>query len=148
MMIKQMTKDFPYPLLLEADPSLAHIQRYLMEGYCYVAVEGNEVIGVYVLEKKDEENVEIMNIAVRENRRGKGIGKALIQDAVERSKSYGAKKVVIGTGNSSLDQLALYQKCQFRITGIMEGFFDDYPDPIIENGIVCRDMIRLCYEIE
>jgi ribosomal protein S18 acetylase RimI-like enzyme len=148
MIIKQITKAFPYALLLEADPFLAHIERYLKEGYCYVAVEEKEVIGVYVLVIKEEKKVEIMNIAVKEDRRGEGIGKVLIHDAIHRSADHGARKVLIGTGNSSLDQLALYQKCQFRITEIIEGFFDHYPEPIIENGIPCRDMIRLSYEIE
>ncbi len=113
-----------------------------------MAVEKEEIIGVYVLVKKDENKMEIMNLAVRENKRGQGLGKALIHDAIQRSADHGAKKVVIGTGNSSLGQLALYQKCHFRITEIIEGFFDNYPEPIIENGILCRDMIRLCYEID
>lgn len=39
---------------------------------------------------------------------------------------------------------ALYQKCGFRIVGIDRDFFTDhYPEPIYENGIWCRDMIRL-----
>ena len=145
---KHMKRNFPYDLLLEADPSSSHIDRYIREGYCYVAVVKEEIIGVYVLVKKEENTIEIMNIAVREDRRGQGIGKALIHDAIQRSADHGAKKVVIGTGNSSLDQLALYQKCHFRITEIIEGFFDHYPEPIIENGIPCRDMIRLSYEIK
>lgn len=146
--IKHIKQNFPYHLLLEADPSSAHIDRYIREGYCYVAVEKEEIIGVYVLVKKEEYTIEIINIAVREDRRGQGIGKLLIHDAIQKSATHGAKKVVIGTGNSSLDQLALYQKCHFRITEIIEGFFDNYPEPIIENGIACRDMIRLSYVIE
>ena len=55
--------------------------------------------------------------------------------------------VEIRTSNSSLDQLALYQKLGFRITGIVAGFFDDYPEPIVENGIACRDMVRLRVEL-
>ncbi|MBF0706812.1 GNAT family N-acetyltransferase [Alkalihalobacillus hwajinpoensis] len=145
MKIMQIKKGFPYDLLLDADPSLDHIERYLKVGSCYVAVEEQEVMGVYVLVEKEEEIMEIMNIAVREDRRGKGIGKKLIHDAIQRSEALGATKIEIGTGNSSLDQLALFQKCHFRITDIIEGFFDSYPETIIENGIPCRDMIRLSY---
>ncbi|WLR58597.1 GNAT family N-acetyltransferase [Guptibacillus hwajinpoensis] len=145
MKIMQIKKGFPYDLLLDADPSLDYIERYLKVGSCYVAVEEQEVIGVYVLVEKEEEIMEIMNIAVREDRRGKGIGKKLIHDAIQRSEALGATNIEIGTGNSSLDQLALYQKCHFRITDIIEGFFDSYPETIIENGITCRDMIRLSY---
>ncbi|MFK3961249.1 GNAT family N-acetyltransferase [Guptibacillus hwajinpoensis] len=145
MKIVQIKKAFPYDLLLEADPSLDHIERYLKDGSCYVAVEEQEVMGVYVLVEKEEKVMEIMNIAVREDKRGKGIGKKLIHDAIQRSEALGATTIEIGTGNSSLDQLALYQKCHFRITDIIEGFFDNYPETIVENGIPCRDMIRLTY---
>ena len=62
-------------------------------------------------------------------------------------KARGARAVEIGTGNSSLDQLALYQKLGFRTTGIVAGFLDDYPEPIVENGIACRDMVRLRVEL-
>lgn len=59
----------------------------------------------------------------------------------------GFETVEIGTGNSSIDQLAFYQKCGFRIAAIDPDFFiRHYPEPIFENGIQCRDMIRLEYK--
>lgn len=54
-----------------------------------------------------------------------------------------AARLIVGTGNSSLGELAFYQKCGFRITGVIPGFFDSYDPPIIEDGIPCRDMVRL-----
>lgn len=59
--------------------------------------------------------MEIMNIAVAEHLQGKGIGKKLLRHAVETAKGYGMSKLEVGTGNSSVSQLALYQKCGFRI---------------------------------
>lgn len=57
--------------------------------------------------------------------------------------------LVVGTGNSSFDQLALYQKCGFRMKGIIEDYFiEHYEEPIFENGIQCRDMIRLSLKIK
>jgi ribosomal protein S18 acetylase RimI-like enzyme len=54
----------------------------------------------------------------------------------------------VGTGNSSIGQLALYQKCGFRITGIDYNYFiRHYDEPIFENGIPCRDMIRLAIDL-
>lgn len=65
-------------------------------------------------------------------------------DAIEQAKREGYQKIEIGTGNSSIHQLALYQKCGFRITGIDQDFFiRNYEEEIYENGIQCRDMIRL-----
>ena len=133
-------------LLLLADPSEEQVMSYVLKGECYVAVEAGEVVGVYVLLQKDEHTAEIMNVAVAEPRQGKGLGKKLILHALEVAKSLGMKKVEIGTGNSSIGQLALYEKCGFQMTSIIENYFiDNYPDPIFENGIQCRDMVRLTF---
>ncbi|MGQ0452883.1 GNAT family N-acetyltransferase, partial [Bacillus sp. SS-TM] len=49
---------------------------------------------------------------------------------------------------SSVSQFALYQKCGFRIFSIDFDYFSKhYEEEIIENGIVCRDMIRLAMEL-
>lgn len=65
-------------------------------------------------------------------------------NAIQTAKSKGYKTIEVGTGNSSIGQLALYQKCGFRITGIdMDFFIKHYPEEIFENGIQCRDMVRL-----
>jgi hypothetical protein len=40
--------------------------------------------------------------------------------------------------------MLLYQKCGFRIVGVDFDFFRrTHPEPIYENGIECRDMIRM-----
>ncbi|MDP4551865.1 GNAT family N-acetyltransferase [Alkalihalobacillus macyae] len=145
-MIIEETEHYPYELLLEADPSIHKVREYVQKGKCFIAVD-QEVKGVYILVTHTSNKAEIMNIAVKEEERGRGLGKQLIQDALQRAKKLGMTSVEIGTGNSSIAQLALYQKCGFRICGIIQGFFDDYPEPIVEDGIRCRDMIRLTYQI-
>jgi len=93
--------------------------------------------------------VELVNVAVAEDKQGQGYGKQLIQHAVQQARSMGYKSIEIGTGNSSIGQLALYQKCGFRIVGVDFDFFTrHYKEPIFENGIQCRDMIRLVQHIE
>ena len=148
LIIKRITErnELPMTLLLLADPSEEHVMNYALKGECYVAIEASEVVGVYVLLQKDEHTAEIMNVAVAEPRQGKGLGKKLILHALEVAKTLGVKNVEIGTGNSSIGQLALYQKCGFQMTSIIENYFiDNYPGPIFENGIQCRDMVRLTF---
>ena len=138
-------EQLPLNLLLLADPSEEQVMKYASTGECYVSVtRDEEIVGVYVLLQLDECTAEIMNVAVAEHMQGKGLGKKLVLHALNVAKSKGMSKVEIGTGNSSIGQLALYQKCGFRITGIIEDFFvQNYPEPIFENGIQCRDMVRL-----
>ncbi|HSP23301.1 MAG TPA: GNAT family N-acetyltransferase [Planococcus sp. (in: firmicutes)] len=149
MDIRLLGKEEPLPveLLLEADPSEKLIRSYCRESRVYTAENGDGVIGVLVLFPLDAAVVEIKNIAVAKSERGRGIGKKLIFLALEEAKRLGFCKAVIGTGNSSLGQLALYQKCGFRMVSIDRGFFlRNYPEPIVENGIPCEDMVRLEYE--
>ena len=69
-------------------------------------------------------------------------------NAIEVAKSKGFKTIEVGTGNSSIEQLALYQKCGFRITGVdLDFFIRHYSEEIYENGIQCRDMIRLSKDL-
>ena len=134
----------PMHLLLLADPSRDLVDAYLEKGMCFVAEIDELIIGVYVLLEIRPELIEIVNIAVVEQLHGRGIGKQLVMHAVHYAKSQGYKTIEIGTGNSGIGQLALYQKCGFRITGVDLDFFTNhYTEEIIENGILCKDMIRL-----
>ncbi|MFC3418574.1 GNAT family N-acetyltransferase [Salinicoccus hispanicus] len=137
-------EEAPMVLLTLADPSDQRIRSYLKQSDCYLAELTGEIIGVYVAGKISRDTIEIYNIAVKEAFQGKGIGKHLLMDAVNRYSKAGYKAIEIGTGNSSIGQLALYQKAGFRIDCILRDFFTDYyEDHIYENGIWCRDMIRL-----
>ncbi len=137
-------EELPLELLLEADPSEKLVRAYCADGYCFIAEWQETVIGVFVLVALDSETVEIKNIALAEPERGKGFGKRLVGEALGEAKKLGFSAVEIGTGNSSLAQLALYQKCGFRMKSIDRDFFTrHYKEPIIENGLECRDMVRL-----
>ncbi|WP_102691913.1 GNAT family N-acetyltransferase [Rummeliibacillus pycnus] len=138
----------PINLLLLADPSHSLVEEYLKRGECYVAELDNQIVGVYVLLPTRPETVELVNIAVEESFQNRGIGKQLIFHAIQLAKLKDYKTIEIGTGNSSIGQLALYQKCGFRITGVDQNFFiRHYNQKIVENGIQCKDMIRLSLEI-
>ncbi|MBM7585549.1 GNAT superfamily N-acetyltransferase [Bacillus pakistanensis] len=138
----------PMSLLLLADPSLSIVKEYINRGECYVAESENHIVGVYVLLPTRPNTVELVNVAVVEEHHGRGIGKQLVMDAIQTARSKGFKTIEIGTGNAGIGQLALYQKCGFRIIGVdLDFFIRHYTDEIFENGIQCRDMIRLSQEL-
>jgi ribosomal protein S18 acetylase RimI-like enzyme len=137
-------KEIPYDLLLLADPSIEVINDYVYRGDCHAAYINNNIVGAYVMIRTRPLTLELVNIAVKEAYQGKGIGKRLILSAIGIAKKDNIKVLEVGTGNSSINQLALYQKCGFRIVGVDRGFFRrHYKEKIIENGIECNDMIRL-----
>jgi ribosomal protein S18 acetylase RimI-like enzyme len=149
--IRELSKDElpPMELLLSADPSWEIVEGYVQRGRCFTAEEDNHVVGAYVILPTKAETVELVNIAVKEDYQGRGIGRQLVMDAVEEAGKAGYRTMEVGTGNSSTGQLALYQKCGFRITGIDRDFFvKHYTEPIFENGILCRDMVRLSLDLK
>jgi ribosomal protein S18 acetylase RimI-like enzyme len=134
----------PWELLLLADPSRRQVEAYLADGICYVAALADTIVGEFVLVAIGPRIHELVNIAVAEGYQGRGWGKLLVRAAIAEAKQLGAATLEVGTGNSSLQQLALYQKCGFRIVGVRPDFFKDhYAAEIYENGIRCLDMIRL-----
>ena len=134
----------PYDLLLLADPSLEQIHSYLPFGKCYSAYEEGELIGAAVLLPIDKYKVEIKNIAIAPSYQGKGYGKQLLQKVIDLAKAESYKTIRIGTANSSIGQLALYQKVGFEMKEMLFNFFlDNYEEAIYENGIQAKHMILL-----
>jgi ribosomal protein S18 acetylase RimI-like enzyme len=141
-------ESLPLELLLSADPSLPKVEDYVKRGDCYLAVDKEAVVGVYVLLATRPVTVELVNIAVAEGQQGRGIGKQMVMHAIQTARQDGYSVMEVGTGNSSVGQLALYQKCGFRIVAVdMDFFTKHYPEEIYENGIQCRDMLRLSRDI-
>lgn len=146
LIINKLDKNdqIPWQLILLADPSKEVVEKYLPNPDVYTAYKGNELVGEYILLRTSNDEMELMNIAIDEKYQGQGLGKELVLDAISKAKSAGMKSIKVGTGNSSFSQLALYQKCGFRIVDIEKDFFkNNYQEEIIENGIKCIDKIIL-----
>jgi ribosomal protein S18 acetylase RimI-like enzyme len=134
----------PYDLLLLADPSVKMVGKYIFESSVYVAIIDAKIVGVLALFPMGKTLIEIKNIAVAETHQGKGIGKKLLTFAFSEAKEKGFQDIQIGTANSSISQLVLYQKMGFKMDHILKSFFtDNYPEPMYENGILVRDMVVL-----
>lgn len=135
-------KNAPVHLLLLADPSEEKIKTYLNKSICAVASLDGDIVGVYVLIFLRKTVAEIKNIAVAEKFQGRGIGKKLLQHAIDFCRNNGLRQLKIATGNSSIGQIALYQQMGFEITTINKNYFvKNYTQPIVENGIQCKHQI-------
>lgn len=131
-------------LLLEADPSREQINQCLSNGQMYGIYAENNLMGCMVITESEPQVLEIKNIAVNTRYRGQGIGTRLLQYAITEAQNSEAHTLRICTGNSSIDQLKLYQRVGFRITGVIPNHFvDNYDEAIWENDIQCRDLIVL-----
>lgn len=137
-------QEVPRELLLLADPSDEMVDSYLNRGQCFGAELSGQIVGEMVFIETRPKTLELVNLAVDEAWQARGIGRALIAHGIEYARSRGVECVELGTGNSSIRQLAFYQQCGFRIVGVDGDFFTrHYPQPIWERGILCRDMVRM-----
>lgn len=129
------------PYLLLADEDEAVVRNYMNDGELYVIYCGEHLAGVALLLEQSETTIELKNIAVVQEFQGKGIGKVVIQIISDICQAKGYTQVIVGTANSSLDNIAFYQKAGFRMDKIKKDFFSNYAEPIYENGIRAIDMI-------
>lgn len=147
-LLDKNTFEIPYNLLHSADPSIEAVNDYLKRGFCYAGFLEERIIGVYVLLPTRPFTIELVNLAVDDMYQNKGYGKELVHHAIITAKTEGYKVIEVGTGNAGIGQMALYQKCGFRIISVDFDFFrKHYSEPMFENGIECRDMIRLSIDL-
>lgn len=141
-------EELPIDLLLLADPSEKIVKEYISRSQNYILIEDDKVIGVIVMLPTRPNTLEIVNIAIDPSYQGKGYAKKLLKFAINEAKNQEFKHIEIGTANSSINQLALYQKIGFRVNYIDKDFFlKNYKDEIFENHIQAIDMIRLYMDI-
>lgn len=138
------TDAVPWPLLLDADGPRPEIEKYLQRGEQWLAEQAGEVVGQMVLMETRADTWEIMNIAVAESHKGQGIGTAMLRKAKTLAAQRGAHRLEVGTGNSSLRELAFYQRFGFRIVGVdFDYFVRRWGRATKQNGIPLRDMLRM-----
>lgn len=143
------TASLPEALLLLADESKASIDDYIGRGTCYAARLDDEVVGGYVLLHTRPFTAEIINIAVTPAQQRQDIGTHLLAHAVTTARAAGFRMLEIGTGDTGTGQIALYEQCGFIRCGLDRDYFRKYyPAPIFENGVECRDMVRLRMELQ
>jgi ribosomal protein S18 acetylase RimI-like enzyme len=129
------------PLLLEADESEPILRAYLDEGELFEIREGEDTVGAVLLIPEGDGAIEVKNIAIAEEHRGRGIGSAVIAEVAAAAGARGVSRLVVGTADTSEDLHRFYRRCGFADAGRREGFFDDYPEPVIEGGRVAHDML-------
>ncbi|MFF2448369.1 GNAT family N-acetyltransferase [Neobacillus sp. NPDC058068] len=129
--------------LLLADESEEIVREYINDCEMFAILCAGQIVGVALFIFLQDGIVELKNIAIIEDYQGKGIGKLVIKESFDLYKMKGLNKMLVGTANSSIANLAFYQKLGFRMVEIKKNFFKKYPNPIYENGIRALDMVVL-----
>lgn len=129
------------PQLMLADESEMVVREYFDKGTLFEIKCGELLVGVALVIAQSDTTIELKNIAIVPKYQGKGMGKEVLRQLTEICQKEGYQTVLVGTANSSIDNIAFYQKAGFRMEAIEKDFFRHYPEPIYENGIRALDMI-------
>jgi ribosomal protein S18 acetylase RimI-like enzyme len=141
-------RDAYWDLLLLADESETAVRSYYQQGDLYVletvAAGDGSPLGIVLTIPEEDGTVEMKAVAVTPDRHNQGVGKRLLAAVLADLRERSVPRVIVGTGNSGIGQLAFYQKAGFRLSRIERDFFSaerGYPDGMEENGIPLRDMV-------
>lgn len=129
-------------LLLLADESEAMVARYLPRGELWVAERGKALCAVAVLTDEGGGLCELKNLAVAPECQRQGVGRRFVAFLCGH---YAARfrEMRVGTGETPRT-IGFYRACGFRPFGRLRGFFTEhYAAPIVDDGVLLRDMVLL-----
>ena len=141
---------FLLPMLLDADEDEERIRAVLLDPTCttYAAWLDSRLVGTTVVRWETNAPSEIVYIEVAAIERGHGYGKQIIYALENELTRRGGGSLLVGTANSSLENIAFYQKCGFRMYEVRRDYFSYIQPPVEEHGIPLRDMLVLRYDVE
>jgi GNAT superfamily N-acetyltransferase len=130
------------PLLLLAEESERALRWSLthLVDTVYRMDDGGQLVGAATLRWRDDP-CEIMELAIAPERQGQGLGKHLVAWLIDEARRREKRQMLVGTANASIENIAFYQKCGFRMDHVRKDYFWYYDEPIYEHGIPIRDML-------
>lgn len=88
----------------------------------FAVIEDNEVAG-YIIGFTAADECEIANVAVRSDKRRRGIGRLLMEHFIAFSAAKGAKNFYLEVRASNTPARALYEECGFRAIGVRKNYY-------------------------
>lgn len=83
-------------------------------GYIFMAIAGNLPVGCCALLPMDGDAFELAKMAVREDLRGHGIGRKLLDYAIAFARRIGASRLYLETNRSLVNAIHLYESVGFE----------------------------------
>ena len=100
------------------------IGRTFSDAVVVVEEPGGEVVGYSICWTVGEES-HLLNIAVRPDARGRGIGRALLKECLRRAARAGSRRIFLEVRPSNQQAIRIYRREGFRFVGIREGYYTD-----------------------
>lgn len=130
------------PLLLLGDEQESMIHRYLEQGNVFVCLLDGKLVAECVVVDGEASSSEIKNLAVFPEFQRLGCGKRLLNHVADQCAGKGKEWLYVGTGETR-ETLSFYESCGFVYSHRLKDFFLQYDPPVVDRGILLRDMIML-----
>lgn len=99
-------------------------------GMCFTALDGGEPIA-YIIGRKIAPEGEIYRIAVREDKRQRGIGYRLLSYALKTEYGQGVETVFLEVRSKNAPARALYRAYGFKELGIRKNYYQNPADDAV-----------------
>ena len=133
-------------LFEEAEDSTPELDAYIDAGEVLVAVADRGVVGHLQLIDATGDTSEIKNMAVDAGHRRRGIGRMLIEAAIDLTRARGRRTIAVATAAADVGNLRFYQLAGFRMRTVERDAFTPvvgYPAGMMVDGIRLRDRVWL-----
>jgi ribosomal protein S18 acetylase RimI-like enzyme len=130
-----------------AEDSEQELASYIDAGRVLVALEGDTIVGhLQLTDTGDPSEAEVKNTAVDPAHQRRGIGRALIEGAIDLARSEGRTTLVVATAAADIGNLRFYQRLGFRLRAVERDAFTPatgYEPGLEVDGIELRDRVWL-----
>ncbi len=96
----------------------------------WVARDGSQDIVAFVIAWHVADEIHVLNVATRTDRRRQGIGRALMDHVVMYARSASAKHVLLEVRRSNVPAIGLYRALGFFAMGVRTRYYQDDEDAI------------------
>ena len=145
MEIREITGDKRryLPLLLVGDEQEEMVMRYLPHGSLFVCFDPDPC-AVAVVTDEGDGCCELKNLAVEPCRQRQGYGRRMVAFVVRRYAEQGYRTLRVGTGETPSTRSASTRSAASAPQAAFPTLFTrNYDHPIVEEGVLLRDMILL-----
>lgn len=122
------------PYVKKFDNDAETLQLYtalLPNGFSFGAYDNDLLVGILLAEPREwNRSLWVWEFHVAETHRNQGIGKRLMERAVESAKGNHLRTIICETQNTNANAIHVYRKLGFRVEGIDISYYtnDDHPD--------------------
>lgn len=93
-------------------------------GFLFLLVEGDAVIGTAGIFKMNDQEYELIKMAVAPEHRGKKFGDMLLEKCIAKAKEVKASKIVLFSNSNLQTAIRLYEKFGFEHVEVVDAHFE------------------------